>query len=577
MDELIQWLKANKIQHNVIESDLVNIPDFGTMFFQDMENVNSIFRTNNDGEVIFNSMEDPGLLMKEGVNYIVFKFGDNWYYHDLRGDFKLHILKYIGLREPAIHNVPFVNLGIHTPFELLNGSFMPDMWIKKAKYLGQNAVGVCDVNTMASLFTLQKECKAADVTPVFGYSLTFRDGDWKVGAKIYVQSQEGLRNLLLIQKAVMVDSEDQTIDVYELAKYGKGNVLVFDKLSAEYLCNISGSASCPAPLIKSEFIRGFDGVYFQVDFSEYKAERIDVRILQSQKLYFDKLYHNDLKPVLICDCYYLDKDDAKNKIILNKVATGAAHEQSDDQYFKDMDEHYTVFEQMFDASKWDIDALFKECCANTVTIASGATAAFETSRNFMPKYDMTPEEAEKYGTTHNMFSQLLEEGLQRLVPEEKREQYRKQMEYEKYIIESTNNVDYLLVQYDTVNWCRRNNVLVGCGRGSAAGCLLLYLLGITLIDPIKYNLIFERFLLPERAGLYAADTTIIGSDVETCEYTELTLENGTSIRIDKDAELLVKRNGNETPVRIFADELRPDDDIIFDNKDILFTINEICK
>ena len=75
-----------------------------------------------------------------------------------------------------------------------------------------------------------------------------------------------------------------------------------------------------------------------------------------------------------------------------------------------------------------------------------------------------------------------------------------------YIIESTDNVDYLLVQYDTCNWARRNNIFVGCGRGSAAGSLLLYLLGITLIDPIKYDLIFERFLLPERAGLAPADT-----------------------------------------------------------------------
>lgn len=193
----------------------------------------------------------------------------------------------------------------------------------------------------------------------------------------------------------------------------------------------------------------------------------------------------------------------------------------------------------------------------------------------MPKYDMTPEEKEKYGTPHNMFNQLLEEGLQRLAPKDKIDQYRKQMEYEKYIIESTDNVDYLLVQYDTCNWARRNNILVGCGRGSAAGSLLLYLLGITLIDPIKYDLIFERFLLPERAGLYPADTTIIGEDISSSDYMEITLEGGQVIKIDRDAELIVKREGHEEPIRVYADELEENDDILFDNKDVVFTLNEL--
>lgn len=567
MEELLRWLEANKIQYTVVEDDLLDIPGFGRAFFQDMENVNSVFRYDNKAELVFNSMEEPEVLLKDEIPYIIFKFGDNWYYTDIRKPFKLNILKYIGERVPPKHNVAFVNLGIHTPFELLNGSFMPNMWIKKAQHLGQHSIGVCDKNTMASLFTLQKECKEAGMNYVFGYSLTFVDEEYKVGAKVYVQSQEGLQNLLRIQKAIMVDSEDQTIPVEELLDHAKGNILVFDKLSGPYL----------QKMWDSQMFAGFDGVYFQVDLSEYKADRIDKVVLESQKIYFDQLYSDELPPVLITDCYYLDKDDAKNKIILNKVATGAAHEQSDEQYFKDLDEHYQVFTEIFDDKKWDIDALFEDCCANTVKIADGANAKFETDRNFMPKYDMTPEEAEKYGTSHNMFIQLLEEGLERLVPEEKRDQYRKQMEYEKYIIESTNNVDYLLVQYDTVNWCRRNGIQVGCGRGSAAGCLLLYLLGITLIDPIKYNLIFERFLLPERAGLFAAETTVIGEDMDSQDFMEVTLENGLTVNIDKDSELLVKREGAEKPIKIYADELEEGDDILFDNKDVLFTLNELAQ
>ena len=566
MEELVKWLETNKIQCSILDDEVIEIAGMGKLFYEDTEQINSIFRTEPDGTLAFNSVEEPHVLMDEGINYVVFKFGDNWYYTDLRKEFALNILKYVGERKPCVNQTPFVHLGVHTPFELLNGSFMPKEWVKKAKYLGHSALGVCDMNTMASLYQMQKECEAVGITPVFGYSLAFYCNETLVGGKVYVQTQKGFRNLLRIQKAIMVDSEDKTIDISELIKRGEGNVFVFDKLSAKWISENPEEVS----LIQDNF----DAVYFQVDLSEYKAERIDIRVLESIKYYFDNLYEQ-LPPILISDSYYLDKNDAKNKIILNKVAEGAAHEQSDDQYFKDADEHFAIFQQLFDAEKWDVEDLFRECCEPTVEIAKGAVARFENTRNFMPKYDMTAEEVEKYGTTHNMFNELLEDGLQRLVPEEKRDEYRKQMEYEKYIIESTNNVDYLLVQYDTVNWCKRNNILVGCGRGSAAGSLLLYLLGITLIDPIKYDLIFERFLLPERAGLYPADATIIAEDIETHDFIEVSLANGRTISLYPDAELLVKRDGSEKPIRVYADELMPDDDILFDNKDELFTINEI--
>lgn len=571
IEGLYEWLETNKIQYSVVDSDVIEIPEFGKCFFQDTEKAafTSIFRKDKDGELIFNSMEDPEVLMDEGIEYIVFKFGDNYYYDDLHKDFALNILKYVGKRVEPQSDVKFVNLGVHTPFELLNGSFMPNAWVKKAKYLGHTAIGICDTNTMAACFTLQKECGAVGITPVYGYSMMVEDDDVKFGCKVYVQTQQGYRNLLRIQKAIMVDNvENKTIGLDELTRRGEGNVLVMDKYTPEFM---QGHVD-----IVSQLTKAFDKIFYQVDLSEYKAERIDIRVLEAAKLYFNNLY-NDYRfprPILISDCYYLDKDDAKNKIILNKVAEGAAHEQSNDQYYKDIDEHWVIFQQTF-SDKWDVQALFKECCDNTVLIADGAKAKMDTTRNYMPKYDMTPEEKEKYGTVHNMFNQLLEEGLQKLAPKDQIERYRKQMEYEKYIIESTDNVDYLLVQYDTCNWARRNNILVGCGRGSAAGSLLLYLLGITLIDPIKYDLIFERFLLPERAGLYPTDTTIIGEDIESDDYFQITLENGQTINIDKDAELIVRRDGEDEPIRVYADELEEDDDILFDNKDLLFTLNEL--
>ena len=163
---------------------------------------------------------------------------------------------------------------------------------------------------------------------------------------------------------------------------------------------------------------------------------------------------------------------------------------------------------------------------------------------------------------------MLEEGFRRLVPIERAEEYRKRMEKEVYILESTDNIDYMLVQYDTVNWARRNGILVGCGRGSAGGSLVLYLLGITLIDPIQYDLLFERFLLPERAGLYPDRVTCLTDEVLSDHAVRIRFDNGVTLRLDRDAELAIIRGGQR--LTVYADRLRADDEVLFDNRDLLF-------
>lgn len=566
--ELLDWLDKNKICFQVVDDDVIEIDGFGKMYYEDTSNLKSIFRKDVEGNVKFNTMESIEVLQNDGIDYIVFKFGDNWYYYDTRLPFKMNILKYIGKKRETKRRERFVNLGVHTPYELLNGSFSISEWVKKAKWMGCKAIGVCDYNTMASTFALQKQCKAEGIGWIFGYSFTFNDGSDNVDAKIYCQTQEGLQNLLRIQKTINVDRDDHIIGKEELFKYASGNVLVFGKHSSDWIARKGRDIG--------EYFEHFVDCFYQLDPSEYKADRIDVKVLESIKKYFDCVYYDGIvPPVLISDCYYLDKEDAKNKIILNKIETGAAHEQSDDQYFKDIDEHWERLAPLFDDTKHDVEDIFSYACENTLLIADGAKAEFETGRLFMPEYMLTDEEKKKYFDKHNMFLKLLEEGFNRLVPKGKEEIYRKRLEHEIYVLESTNNVDYMLVQYDTTNWARKNGILVGCGRGSAAGCLVLYLLGITLIDPIKYNLLFERFLLPERAGLYQADTTIIAKDIDSREYVEVVLENNKICKIDKDAQLLVKRDGNETPIVVYGDELEEGDDIVFDNRDLIFTLKEI--
>lgn len=567
MKELIKWLEANKISFKQFDNEVVEIEGLGKLYVADLTEVKSVFRVTGE-DLRFNLMENPEVLVAEGIFHVAFSFGDNWYYYNLTEGFRFNTLKYAGIRQSCKVQVPFVNLGVHTPFELLNGSGSIADWVRKAKYLGHTALGICDRNTMAATLNLQKECAAQGMKHVFGYTLEMEYEGEKVEMKVYAQTQRGMRNLLRIQKEIMVDSDNRTLSLQGLLTHGEGNVLVLGKLASYWMKK--------NPHILGTMGIAFEKVFYQVDLSEYKAERIDVEVLKATKFFFDNFYEAAtgtflIEPVLLCDTYYLDKDDARNKIILNKIATGAAHRQSDDQYFKDIDEHYALFTSLFDGNKWELDSLFRGMCAHTVEIAEGAVARYETDRNFMPQYDMTDKEKQRYGNRHRMFLELLEEGFRKLVPAGQEDEYRKRLDYEVYILESTNNVDYILNQYDTVKWARENGILVGCGRGSAGGSLVLYLLGITLIDPIKYDLIFERFLLPERAGLYPDEVTIIVGGLESTKIVHVTLANGKEYVFDKDAKFRVMREGRS--MIVYADELKLGDDIIFDNRDLLWTIN----
>lgn len=568
MEELKNWLNANKIVFKQVDDEVVEIEGFGKMFLADLSSVQSIFK-GQEGNLQFNLMESPEVLIEEDIYYIAFRFGRNYYYYDLREKFKFNILKYVGQRQVSLMNVEFVNLGIHTPYELLNGSGDLALWVRKARYLGQKAVGICDRNTMAATLNLQKECAKAGIQHIFGYSFTLEHLDEKVDMKVYCQSQQGLRNLLRIQKEIMVDSGTQTITLPGLLSHSEGNVLVLGKLSVYWMQQ--------NPHLVALLEKAFDKVYYQFDVTEYKAERIDVEVLRAAQFFFNNFYVPEadsflIEPILICDNYYLDKDDARNKIILNKIASGAAHEQSDEQYFKDTDELYAMFRAIFDETKWNVEILFRRMCRHTVEIASKAVARYETDRNFVPQYDMTAEEKQRYGDRHRMFLALLEQGFKKLVPVRYEEEYRKRLDYEIYILESTNNLDYMLVQYDTVNWARANGILVGCGRGSAGGSLVLYLLGITMIDPIKYGLLFERFLLPERAGLQPGKVTVIAGNIESNHFIQVKSADGNTFLFDRDAKLLVCRQGAE--IVLYADELQLGDKLIFDNRDIVFTLNE---
>lgn len=568
MEDLEEWLKNNKIQYSLFRNDIISIPLFGKCLFQDMGKRDHIFKIDKESKnVSFSCIENYEYLRNDGIQYVIFKFGNCFYYIDIDDPKEeFHILKYVGKFIGTETQCSYYPLGIHSSYELLNGSSSLNNWCKKAKFLGYKGIATCELNTMAASLDLQREATAAGLKYCFGYSLIVEVGNEKIGIKLYSQTQEGFQNMLRIQYHINVlRMEDKMIALYDLLHFAKGNVIVFGKLSLSWLVKPENEE------VVKDMISYFEAAYAQIDWSEYKANRIDSQVLVNMKDYFDATSDGwiyGIEPVLIQDIYYPDVDEYRNKIVLNKIDLGAAHEQSVRQYMKTLDELFDEFDALF-SNKYSED-VFYLMCENTAKIIEPANAGYDLEANYMPQYEMTPEEKEKYGTNLNMFDSLLEKGLNTLVADEDRERYRKQMEYERYVILSTNNLNYFLFTYDLLNWSRSHGILTGLGRGSACGCVVSFLLGIIQIDPLAYGLIFERFLLPERGGLAPRKVTKFCDQIESSDYIELTLENDKTYKFDRDAEFLVNRNGKE--IKIYADELEEDDDIIFDNKDLLFTL-----
>ena len=165
-------------------------------------------------------------------------------------------------------------------------------------------------------------------------------------------------------------------------------------------------------------------------------------------------------------------------------------------------------------------------------------------------------------------------GLQQKAPKDRIDDYRKRLDEEVYIIESTGNVDYFLVQWDMVAEAHRRGIVTGVGRGSAGGSLVSYLLGITSIDPVAYDLLFSRFLVPERCGLtWVQEITVLGGNVQVeagSSYVEIEMDGRTYL-FDRDAQFRVGRGGEE--LKIYADQLQAGDDIRLDRRDILWNLN----
>lgn len=492
-----EWCKNNHLSPTQIEGPIYEIGGKKFLLLQEKEgNI-----CNCEYEIILNTFEYT--LLKK-VDYVLYLWGSRFMYTpvdviDNPGNGNVHLLKHLGKTTLSTPGVPF--LGIHGCYEILNGTRFYEDWVAKAKFLEIESLGICEKNTLAGVFYFQEACKKADIKSILGETITIKSSteDAFYEAKVYATNETGWKNLLLINVEINVNNPSQFVTEEKLLQLSEGIVFVFSPMYFPY-----------NPVKIKEYQSAFKHCYFQLDSVQYSNDTSDKTFLfETQKYLNNRL---GLQPILICDAYYLDKEDYVIKPAINTIA-GHRTLASQNQYFKTDEENMELFDKLF--LEEDFAPILIEAIENLNFVADLCNYKIGTGVFKLPKYVMSEEDKKNYGNAEEMFFALLGTSIAKLTEEfseEKRAQYYDRLQTEVGVIMKGGFIDYFLILYDIIKWCKSQDILVGLGRGSAAGALTAYLLDITKVDPLEYGLLFERFL---NEGRIQVTTPDIDTDFES--------------------------------------------------------------
>lgn len=480
--ELVKWISLNKLNAEIQR----NVCTIGEKNFLILYRDSDEILFDEDFELILKP-EESSILDNDESLCVLFLFGSNWYY--CKPDkVELNVFKYIGLEKTDL-DIPFPYLGVHGEYDLCNGSRTYKEWCQKAKFLNTLSLGICETNTLAGTLAFQMACKDAGIKSILGETITVSVDLEKTETyqiKLYVKDESGWRNLLNINSQIRVFNDNFVTEDF-LFKHSAGLIcvlssLINDKKIARY---------------KEEFNDGED-LYFQIDLVEWDSQDKEKEHLSNLSNYF-KSYIDRIKPILISDSFYLDREHGYIKKNLNSIGKVGFQNQSKDQFFKPLETIYSQIQELSPSDEW-LDSLFFQALENTLELADKCDFKITLGELYLPQYEMTDVEKGEFESNEDLFYSLIERGIDRIRDKMVKDEsvYLERVEREADLISRGGFIDYFLITYDILNWCRNQNILTPIGRGSAAGSLVSYLLQITKLDPLKYDLLFERFLSEAR-------------------------------------------------------------------------------
>lgn len=397
----------------------------------------------------------------------------------------------------------FVHLHNHTEYSLLDGSARIKKLVKRARELGMKALAITDHGVMYGVIDFYKACIEEGIKPIIGcevyiaprslYKKESGIDNENYHLVLLAKNNNGYQNLMKIVSKAFVDGfyYKPRAD-YELLK--------------EYSSDLIASSACLGGEIQSILLKGdYDGakkkailyneIFGQGNFYlELQDHGITEQIEVNKKLV--KLSEETGIPLIATnDIHYINREDASAHEILLCIQTGKTMDDEDRMKFPGDEFYLKSIEEMEKLFSYVPSAI-----QNTLKIADQCNVEFEFGKTKLPKFE-TPEGMD----SKEYLRKLCFEGLYKKYKDPGPNELER-LEYELSVIEQMGYVDYFLIVWDFIRFATENGIMTGPGRGSGAGSIVAYTLNITKIDPLKYNLLFERFLNPERVSMPDIDS-----------------------------------------------------------------------
>jgi DNA polymerase-3 subunit alpha len=394
----------------------------------------------------------------------------------------------------------FVHLHVHTEYSLLDGAIRIDELLSKAKSYGMDAVAITDHGVMYGVIDFYKKAREMGIKPIIGCEVYVAPGSRfeKIAVKgsepayhlvLLAQDKTGYRNLTELVSRAFLEGfyYKPRVDKELLKEYSRGLIALTACLAGEVPRYIASGDRDAAERLALEYrdIFGPDNFFLELQDNKIpEQEFINQALMEIGK-------RHRIPLVATSDCHYLEKTDAQVHDVVLAIQTATTLDDPKRLRFPTQEFYVKSPEEMGQAF-----AAVPEALENTLLVAERCNVDLELGQVLLPEFTV-PEGF----TPFTYLVHLCEEGLKKRYGDPVPAKIKEQVEYELKVINDMGYSAYFLIVWDFVNYARQNGIMVGPGRGSAAGSLVSYALGITNIDPLKYGLLFERFLNPERVSM----------------------------------------------------------------------------
>ena len=394
----------------------------------------------------------------------------------------------------------YVSLHLHTEYSLLDGAIRIKELVERAKQFKMPAITMTDHGSLFGAVEFYKQVTKAGIKPIIGCELYVapgsrfdrgNTGNEEVSFHLILLARDnaGYKNLVtLVTKAYLEGFYYKPrVDLGLLEQYSGGLIALSACLKGEipYCLQRGLLDRARERALQYKHIFGPENFYFEIQ-ANGLPEQIEVN---RQLIALGRELHIGL--VATNDCHYLKKEDAKAHEVLLCIQTGKTLKDASRMKFSSNEFYLKSPAEMKETFR-DVP----EAISNTITIAERCNVDFELGKSLLPQYRASDGE-----DPYEMLLRLANEGLLRKHGPDVPDVYRERLQTELEVIKKMGYASYFLIVWDFISYARSKDIPVGPGRGSAAGSLVSYCLDITEIDPIKYSLLFERFLNPERISM----------------------------------------------------------------------------